>query len=428
MLMRKFRSWPRRGRLAALALAGALILGLASACAAVTVVPAAGAQAADWLRGVIGDQAVAQLENIVYQVQDDVQQIAYSLGIGQPSSPWQGTPVAEAPTDLPLLEPTNSSPTLSPLPGFGTAAAPTATPGAAGATQLAVTPSAATQTPAAPAVWSLPPLKVTGKLPDEGRWLGYLKNANGQVVAYRTFLQPDPQRPYVVVAIVAFNLSATRLHFVLGSLEPASDVAIPRPGTIPAQDLKAGKLVATFNGGFKVAHGHFGVMVDGTTVIPPRPGMATVAFYDDGHVTLGLWDANVMSSTHVVTWRQNGPLVVQDGQINPHTADTAPQDWGYTVPGKTAIWRSGLGISGDGQTLYYIAGPSLTLPTLAAAMQTAGMQQAIQLDINNFWVHFDAIQGTKLEATPLLDGMNNKVGRYLSAYPRDFFYVTADGP
>src|SRR5258708_9157490 len=129
MLIRKFMSWPGRGRIVVVAVAGALILALASGCAAVTVVPAAGAQAADWLRGIIGDQAVAQLENVVYQIQDDVQQIAYSVGIGRPSSPWQGTPVAvgqdtaaqsaaaetaTAATALPPLEPTDLSPTLGP--------------------------------------------------------------------------------------------------------------------------------------------------------------------------------------------------------------------------------------------------------------------------------------------------------------------------
>ena len=457
MLIRKFTSWPRRGRIVVLVVAGALIVALASSCAAVTVVPAAGAQAADWLRGIIGDEAVAQLENVVYQIQDDVQQVAYAVGIGRPSSPWQGTPVAAgqdaaaqdaaaqdaatqdaaaqdaaaqtaaetaaAPTDSTPLGPTDLPPTLSPLASPTPGGAPTATSDAAVTTTLASTP-----TPVAQPTWSVQPLKPMGTLPEEGKWLGYLQNATGQVVAYRTFLQPDKHRPYAVVAIVAFNLSATRLHLVLGTLEPASDVAIARPGTIPAEDLRAGKLLATFNGGFKVAHGHFGVMVNGTAVVPPRDGMATVAFYDDGHITLGEWDPAVLSSTHIITWRQNGPLVIQDGQINPHTADTAPQDWGYTVPGGTAIWRSGIGISADGGTLYYIAGPSLTLPVLATAMQDAGMQQAMQLDINNFWVHFDAIQGPGLQATPLLDKMNNKIGRYLLAYPRDFFYVTADGP
>ena len=422
MFRRALGSRSRRGRIIILAVVGLLVLLLASGCAAVTVVPSVGAQAADVLRGIIGDEAVAQLETIVFQVQDDLHQVTYAFGVGRASSPWEGTPVAEAPTEVVLPEPTDTPPALDDQASPTAGAAQTVTPLPEVATQPAVP-----ETPAAPIAWSLPPLKPIGTLPGEGKWLAYQKNSAGQVVAYRTFLQPDKQRPYAVVAIVAFDLSATRLHFVLGTLEPASDVAIARPGTIPVEDQQAGRLLATFNGGFKARHGHFGLMVDGITVIPPREGMGTVVFYDDGHMTLGLWDASVISSTHVVAWRQNGPLVIQNGQINPHTADTAPQDWGYTVPGSTAVWRSGVGTSADGRTLYYIAGPSLTLPALAVAMQAAGMAQAIQLDINNFWVHFDAIQGPHLQAVPLLDKMNNKVGRYLSAYPRDFFYVTADG-
>jgi hypothetical protein len=423
-----------RGRLLALAGAGLLALVLASGCAAVTVVPAAGAQAADWLRGIIGDEAVAQLENFVYQIQDDLHQVTYTLGLGRSTSPWEGTPVAAAPTDS--LPPTDSVPPTDNAPPEPTDMAPTfnpeASPTAGGAQTTTPIPKgatlpAATETPAAPATWTLLPLHPLGALPGEGKWLAYLKNPAGQVVAYRTFLQPDKKRPYAVVAVVAFDLSATHLHMVLGALEPASSVDMPRPGTIPAADLQAGKLLATFNGGFKARHGHFGLMVNGTTVLPPRDGMGAVVFYDDGHITLGLWDSSIISSTHVVAWRQNGPLVIQNGQINPHTEDTAPQDWGFTVQGGTAIWRSGIGVSADGRTLYYIAGPSLTLPALAVAMQGAGMDQAIQLDINNFWVHFDAIDGPNFQATPLLDKMNNSVGRYLSAYPRDFFYVTADG-
>jgi hypothetical protein len=422
MFIRALGSRSHRWRIIILAIVGLFVLLLASGCVAVTVLPSVSAQAADVLRGIIGDQAVAQLETIVFQVQDDIHQVTYAFGVGRASSPWQGTPVAEAPTESALPEPTDTPST------FNAEASPTA--GAAQSTtpmSKVATQPATPETPAAPSAWTPPPLTPIGTLPGEGKWLAYLKNPAGQQVAYRTFLQPDKQRPYAVVAVVAFDLSSTRLHFVLGTLEPASDVAIARPGTIPLEDLQAGKLLATFNGGFKARHGHFGLMVDGTTVIPPRDGMGTVAFYDDGHITIGQWDTNVISSTHVVAWRQNGPLVIQNGKINPHTADKAPQDWGYTVPGSTAIWRSGIGISADGRTLYYIAGPSLTLTALAVAMQSAGMAQAIQLDINNFWVHFDAIEGPHLQAAPLLDKMNNNVGRYLFPYARDFFYVTADG-
>jgi hypothetical protein len=47
-------------------------------------------------------------------------------------------------------------------------------------------------------------------------------------VAYRTYLQPDPRRPFTVAALVAMDLAYTRLHFLPGSQEPAPDPT--RPG------------------------------------------------------------------------------------------------------------------------------------------------------------------------------------------------------
>ena len=261
----------------------------------------------------------------------------------------------------------------------------------------------------------------------EGHWDPYLWDPVGRPVSYRTSFHPDPERSYAYVTVVAFDLENTRLHFVLGYEEPASSLDILRSGRIPADDLQPGRLLAAFNGGFKAQHGHFGVMANGITLIQPREGLGTVGIYDDGEVRLSAWGKDLGRSPHLIAWRQNGPLIVQDGQVNPHTADRAPQDWGITVYGETATFRSALGISGDGRTLYYAAGPSLTLPILAQAILRSGATQAIQLDINNFWVHFEAFQaeGDQLKAVPLLDEMKG-VGdhRYLVGFSRDYFYVT----
>ncbi len=146
--------------------------------------------------------------------------------------------------------------------------------------------------------------------------------------------------------------------------------------------------------------------------------------YDDGRVAIGTWGDEVFYRDGLHNWRQNGPLIVQNGLVNPHTADSAPEDWGYTVGGGTATWRSGLGLSADGHTLYYVAGAHLTLPTLAAAMADTGAANAVQLDINSYWVQFVAIKSSAgaLMSEPLMDGMKND-SRYLHPFERDFFYV-----
>jgi len=266
-----------------------------------------------------------------------------------------------------------------------------------------------------------------GNKKNEARWQPFL-NANGRIVAYRTVISPDPKRPYAFAAVIAFDLENTRLHFLLGTQEPKSDVQVPRTGRIPAEDRKVGWLLAAFNGGFKAEHGHFGVMVNGVTVIPALDNLGTVGLYSDGKVRMGLLGKEVPVTSNLLVWRQNGPLVIHDGEINPLTNSNDPKDWGYVVSSDTATYRSALAISKDGRTLYFIVGPDLTLPALAKALVAVQAYQAIQLDINNFWAHFESFKsvGNELKAVPLMDFMKNVDDqRFLGSYLRDYFYVTA---
>ncbi|MGA2488598.1 MAG: phosphodiester glycosidase family protein [Anaerolineales bacterium] len=383
----------------------AILLALA-AFIATTLWPDIGACTVDLAREVLGDKIVSGVENFVLNSEDKLKQLQYGLIKTTPVAPWQAnSPASSTPQSTPTAE-TATSPAI-PIPISTITAIPIPTP--TGYLQE-----------------NVPPL---GTIPGEGHWTPYLWNAAGNVVAYRTFLEPDTTRPYASVAVVAFNLQATRLHFVPGYEEPKSSVFISRPARIPASDMIPGKILAAFNGGFKAEHGHFGVMVDGVILIPPRDGFGTVAMYNDGKVALGAWGKDITASPHLVAWRQNGPLIIQDGQINPHTAVTDPQVWGYTTDGSTATGRSALGISPDGKVLYYAVGFDLTLPVLARAVQDAGAYQAIQLDINNFYTHFEAFtleSNGKLTVVTLLDQMKGPGDhRYLTINKRDFFYVTA---
>jgi hypothetical protein len=370
---------------------GTLVVGIAYA--AVNVWPNLGARTVDLARAVFGDQIVAQVENLVLTSQDQLKQIKYHVTRAQPVAPWQS--------------------------------------GNPGVSSLQNDPSQAGSIPASPQAhqaWVLASVPPLGTITGEGQWTPYLWDTAGNVVAYRTFLQPDPKRPYALVAVVAFNIDATRLHFVLGYDEPKSKITITRPARIPASDMQPGRILAAFNGGFKAQHGHFGVMLNDVTLIPPRDGFGTVGIYDDGKIVLGAWGKDVNASPHLIAYRQNGPLIVQDGTVNPRTAVTDPQDWGYTTYGDTATGRSSLGISSDGKVLYYAVGFNLTLPALARAVQRVGAYQAIQLDINNYYTHFEAIQfdgKNKPKAVPLLDQMKGPGDhRYLTIDSRDFFYVT----
>lgn len=378
--------------------------------------PSLGAQGADSLRKLFGDRTVAILENTVYQSQDAVTKWAYQSFEMKPSSPWKTTSLSkQLPLpqihDTTIPQPSRTEPTITPEQSTKLHTD----------SQL-ISSQRIKPTPSIP--WSLKSLQPIGSLMGEGQWSPYIQDASGNKIAYRTYLQPDPLRPYAVPAIVAFDLEKIRLHFVLGTIEPQSPVKIDRSGRIPQSDMKPGILLAAFNGGFKAQHGHFGVMVNEITLLPARDGLGTIAIYSDGSIKIGAWGTDIKSDPKIVMWRQNGPLIIHNGVPNPHTA--TPQDWSYTVSDITAVWRSGIGISADGRTLYYVAGSGLTASSLTDTLAATGAAQGMQLDINNYWVHFDEIQthGSQFIATPLLDSMQQGIGRFLTSYRRDYFYIT----
>ncbi len=379
---------------------------------AINTWPAFGAQGADFLRGIIGDEAVARLEMKFNQIQDDLQKLKYQLGLEEPAAPWN---TLQTPTPVALF-------TLTSPPETQTAVAfqPTAT-------MAGVNPPEPTPTPT-PAIWEPAVIKPLGGAEGEGIWSAYIQDAEGYIVGYRTFLQPDPARPYTLVAIVAVDLTRIRLHFVLGSIEPAGENKQPRSGAIPQADRAVHVLLAAFNGGFLSRHGQFGAMADGIIALPPRDGLGTLVIYTGGRVSLGEWATGSEITSNMVDLRQNGPLVVQEGQINPRIHNNSPQDWGYTVNDVSPTIRTGVGLSKDARTLYYFCGPSLSMESLAISMQSAGAWNAIQLDINNYWSLFVKFQpdGSKLIPKALLPKlMVANIERYLWDYTRDFFYITS---
>ena len=380
--------------------------------------PSIGALGADFLRSIIGDRAVASIEMDVNQAADFLQRLRFQLGLETPASPWTALPAT------PLMPPPSNNLT----------ATSTSVVNQPSLTNQSTHPST-TPNPFEPSstptqmIWPPVAIAPAGTAAGEGIWTAYIQDVQGNTVAYRTFYQPDPSRPYSLVAIVAIDLTHTRLHFVLGTVEPAGENHTARSGAIPTPDQAPNVLLAAFNGGFKARHGEFGAMADGITAIPPREGLGTVATYENGKVELGEWGTEITLTPDTTAFRQNGPLVIQHGQINPRIYNNSPQDWGYTVNDVSPTVRSGIGLSEDEKTLYYFCGPSLSMEALAKAMQAAGVWNAIQLDINNYWTLFVRFipTGTKLVPEALLPKlMVSNVGRYLWNYSRDYFYITDD--
>lgn len=371
----------------ALACLLAAIVGLAVIPA---ISPSTGAYIADLLRQVVGVQAVSNLESVSDRLRDDINRLRSSIDPGQPQISWSTSGFA----NLPMQPP-----------------APATTPDSS---------SNAKPGPLAPS-----PNVVTAD-PQIG-WQPYGASADGSPLMAKAMVMVDPQRSYAGVALVRMDLSRLDLHMMPGTIEPAHPSGIgkviPDVGMIPPADRAA--LIAAFNGGFKAVHGHFGMAVDGLTLLPPVNGMATVAVYQDGSVRMGAWNQDLLPSADMVAMRQNCPPLIDAGQLNPALGKNANKAWGFTN-NADVTWRTALGLSQDGRYLIYAVGNGTDAKFLAEALQQAGAYWAMQLDINQYYAHFDAY--SQVNGQPvgeaLVAQMSNEPTLFMSPHVRDFFYLT----
>ncbi len=369
------------------------------------VSPSTGAQVADLIRAAAGPQVTANIESVSFWIQDNLNQLAYQADGKKPGITLDQQSAAQ-PT-------TQSAPVSQPTPQ---------------PTQTADQPTAVAQKPVFQRVAPAPSTNVVTTDPQIG-WQAYGPNVNGQPVMAQALLNLDPTRPYAGIALVRIDLSYLQLHMEPGFLEPshASNVvnAIPNLGTIPPADMS--HLIAAFNGGFKAVNGKYGMVVDGITLLPPYPGIATVAIYKDGHVQIGAWGQDLFpGDPNMIALRQNCPPILEAGQIDPRVYVDDASLWGNTIGNQSITWRTGLGITQDGRYLIYAVGNATSVSTIAQALQEAGAYNAMQLDINKHYAHFVTYEssGNHLTAVQLLNQMESDPTMYLVPHSRDFFYLT----
>ncbi len=238
---------------------------------------------------------------------------------------------------------------------------------------------------------------------------------------WHTFFRPDPERPYARVDLVHIDLSQTQLTIVPGTSEPRSVDGIRGSGVIPTNVQQGGKLLAAWNGGFLTIHGAYGMMVNRRVILPPRDDFAVLAQYANGSLKLGVWGSEITMTPDLVTFRQNGPILIDHGVLN----ENGMLAWGKSVSGDTHIWRSGLGLTADGNLLV-AAGSSLSAQTLGQALLAAGAVEAMQLDVNAWHVYFltYALTPQGLVPTKLNAAIPGPSTVFLRPFDRDFMYLT----
>lgn len=357
-------------------------------------IPGFGPFMADTGRAILGNDAIAWLEEVAYGAQDRINR---SVRSGEEPAAYWDVPSGEA--EVPI--------------------APTADAGVE---------------------WSLPtfrpekldPMHESFSAPGDGQWVAMKdpRRPDDPPRMYKTLLHPDAHRSWSAVMIVAIDLRTVDVHSVPGRYEPKSNTeegkGIERPAVIDSQHHET--LLAAFNGGYKTTHGKFGMHVDGVTVVTPKSKVCTVALLESGAFRIGSWET--MEGESFVFFRQTPPCLYENHKLHVGLTVKDNLDFGATIDGNTVIRRSAIAVSEDGNTLFVGIGDHTTANAIADAMHHTGAPTVAQLDVNWSYPKFVTYEphedgSGKLMAIALVEGFEYTEDEYIrDRAPRDFFYLT----
>ena len=153
-----------------------------------------------------------------------------------------------------------------------------------------------------------------------------------------TLFRPEAPYPQNVAGVAWIDHTRTSVWLYPGRLEPSLPIVSRGPMDVPPE--LRGRLVATFNSGFKLEDSGGGFATGGHTYAPLHDGLATILRYRDGSVEMRAWTCGPVAGPSIVYARQNLPLIVNNGRLNPNLSD-GPQ-WGATLGNAIRVWRSGV--------------------------------------------------------------------------------------
>ena len=256
--------------------------------------------------------------------------------------------------------------------------------------------------------------------PGEGQWRA-TEVVNGKPVLAETYLRPDASHTSYLTAVAWIDHTSVRFALHPGFDEPGGTWALP--STVPPGQRTG--LLATWNGGFRIQDSQGGYYQDGRTVGDLRDGAASEIFYTDGSMTIGQWGRDATMGPKIEAVRQNLDLLVDKSTVLPGVDLGVEENWGASLYGSFYVWRSGIGVTANGDLLY-ACGPALSVRSLAEVLQRAGAVRAMELDINPSWVSFMSYNSATDPANPspvkILD-FDRPADRYYDQSSRDF--VTA---
>ncbi len=285
-------------------------------------------------------------------------------------------------------------------------------------------PTAGLQDGGAQSLYAPPPITpvINPPLPGEGEWRRTGPLVGGAPPVLITTFRPDPNYPQMVAGVAWLDRSRTSLQLYPGRYEPPAG---SYRGPMEVPPLSRGQLLATFNSGFKLEDDGGGFAALGHLYAPLRDGQATLIGLRDGSVDVREWRGGPDPGSSVLFARQNLPLIVENGRLNPNIGEGS--QWGATLGNAIRVWRSGIGVDARGDLLY-AAADNQTAESLALILQRAGAVRAMELDINSEWVTFNFYGGLDAsDPSKLMPEMTREATRYLEPDDRDFFAVFSRG-
>lgn len=226
------------------------------------------------------------------------------------------------------------------------------------------------------------------------------------------------------VDLLSFDQRIVSLHLHSGTIDAGAAGWRYGPA-ITGSELP--RVVAAFNGGFRLDLGSGGFESYGRVGAPLRAGLGSIVTYKDGTTDIGSWNSQVPAAgQQVASVRQNLTLLINHGQSASSLGCITC--WGATIGGVAAPARAALGITANGH-LIWAAGENLTPAGLADALLAAHVVRAVELDINPDWVAaffyvHHSLHGRPVPL-PVLAGQTTIPGDYLVPWTRDFFTVVA---
>lgn len=277
--------------------------------------------------------------------------------------------------------------------------------------------------------------------------------------AARTFSLNEIEKDKLVYAI-SYPLSQYTVRFISGTEQlPIDEKAIDGLakdfvpiGTIPPYDVASS--AGVFIGGFKQRHGvilegplkgrSYGFIQSGVELQKMSPGLATLYSKKDGTTDIIAWPEGALAedfkNQEVISARQNGVLILQDGEPTPFVNQWKHGNWSADANGLRTSLRAGVCVQEKKlkeqeqaqRFLIYFAFTFATPSSMAKVMQAYQCKNAMHLDMNAYvYLHhalFKIDDQNQLHVEYLHKEMHYPKGTkwhrfILDNNLRDFFYL-----